>query len=124
MFSVPLLYLSRLKCNWCICLEFIAFFSRAAEGIMGRGEGGYKGYVFIRIGSDRLIRDCYGMYSSGDSCLRHRSQHVHQQRDWFYKLWGISNVIYFHGFGTSVLFMLCDFRGTISIIEIKRLVKV
>lgn len=90
---------------------------------MGK-RGEYQGYVFIRIGSDRLIRDCYSMYSSGYSCLRCRSQHEHQWGDWSYKLWGISNIIHSHGFGTSILFMLCDFRQTISIIEIKSLVKI
>lgn len=52
------------------------------------GKWDYKGYVFIRIGSDRLIKDCNGMYSSGDSCLRRRSQYEHHKRDWFYKLEG------------------------------------
>lgn len=39
------------------------------------------------------------------------------------KLQDMSNIIQFHGLGTSVLFMRCDFWRSISIIEIKRLVK-
>lgn len=54
---------------------------------MGKRE--YKGCAFIRIDSDRLIKDCYSMNSGGGSCLRCRSQHEHQWRDWSYKLWGV-----------------------------------
>lgn len=54
MFLAPLKYLSPFKCKWCICLEFIWFFSvstfpcAAAEGINeqmggGRWKGGEAG---------------------------------------------------------------------------------
>lgn len=103
-------------------LRLLGVYSIFLHGCLGN-KWEYEESVFISIDSDRLIKNCYGMYSA-DSCLRHRSQHEHQWRYWSYKLWVISNVIFFSCFGTSVLFMLSDFIGTISIIEIKRLVKV
>lgn len=106
-------------------LRLLGVYSIFLHGCLGNKweKGEYKESVFISIDSDRLIKNCYGMYSA-DSCLRHRSQREHQWRDWSYKMWVISNVIFFSCFGTSVLFMPSDFMGTISIIEIKRLVKV
>lgn len=55
MFPAPLKYLSLSKCNWCICLEFIAFSSTAAEGINGKG-GNIKDTSLSGLAPTDLLR--------------------------------------------------------------------